>query len=193
MISYIIASLLLNYNVRRSFLRALAISLITVTVYMLIVIVTTPNLAPQHAINTALTINFPIISGTAIGLGVQSYIASYRQGIDPSCKLDYGNNKKGKHVANSRYANTGGAMFSSFLSFFSLVPLGCCGSWLFILSLLPSIFGGTLSVILIKYSVLLSYTGLSVVLAFTLLSVLRFYNEVKRVRGKRKEERGVIT
>lgn len=62
---------------------------------------------------------------------------------------------------------------SSFLSFFSLVPLGCCGSWLFILSMLPSVFGGTVSVILIEYSTLLSYVGLVIVLGFAGLSILR--------------------
>lgn len=184
---YLPASLLLNHNARRSFLRALAISLLTVTVYMLIVVVTTPNLPPQHAIYTALTINLPIITGTVIGLGIQSYIAAYRQGLNPSCRVS--NDKKRRQVTGTGYASAGGTMFSSFLSFFSLVPLGCCGSWLFILSLLPSIVGGTLAGILIKHSALLSYTGLSVVLVFTLLSIVRFYNDVKR-KDRREEGRG---
>ena len=67
---------------------------------------------------------------------------------------------------------------SSFLSFFSLVPLGCCGSWLFILSMLPSVFGGTVSVILIEYSTLLSYVGLVIVLGFAGISILRLRKEL---------------
>ena len=76
---------------------------------------------------------------------------------------------------------------SSFLSFFSLVPLGCCGSWLFILSILPAVFGGTISVVLIEYSILLSYLGLAVVLSLAGISVLRLRKELieRRMLGRR--------
>ncbi|MGH9977993.1 MAG: hypothetical protein ACRD8Z_19480, partial [Nitrososphaeraceae archaeon] len=58
----------------------------------------------------------------------------------------------------------------------------CCGSWLFILSMLPSVFGGTLSVVLIEYSTLLSYVGLAVVIGFAALSVLRLRKELNERR-----------
>ena len=67
----------------------------------------------------------------------------------------------------------GSTALSSFFSFFSLVPLGCCGSWLFILSMLPTIFGSSLSVVLIQYSEALSYIGLGIVFGFTGLSAIR--------------------
>jgi hypothetical protein len=81
-------------------------------------------------------------------------------------------------IGSSASGSGGGTVMSSFLSFFSLVPLGCCGSWLFILSMLPSFFGGTISVILIEYSTLLSYVGLVIVLGFAGLSTLRLRKEL---------------
>jgi uncharacterized membrane protein len=73
---------------------------------------------------------------------------------------------------------SGSTALSSLFSFFSLVPVGCCGSWLLILSMLPSIFGSTLSVILIEYSKLLSYIGLAIVFGFTSLSALKLKREL---------------
>jgi hypothetical protein len=49
-----------------------------------------------------------------------------------------------------------------------------------ILSFLPSIFGGTLSVILIEYSKLLSYIGLAIVFGFAGLSALKLKRELDR-------------
>ncbi len=164
----------LSYNSKRSLLRALIVGIITVPTYIFVVVITTPNLPPLYAINTTLQLNSPIIFGTTAGISIQSFISSYLRGIG-SCRLE---RKQGIDMN----ASTGGTVFSSFLSFFSLVPVGCCGSWLFILSLLPSVFGGTLAAVMIKYSILLSYIGLSIVLVFTFLSVLRFYH-VRRGRG----------
>jgi hypothetical protein len=47
-----------------------------------------------------------------------------------------------------------------------------------ILSLLPSIFGSTLSVILIEYSKPLSYVGLAIVLGFAVLYALKLKREL---------------
>lgn len=57
-------------------------------------------------------------------------------------------------------------------------PVIALGSWLFILSMLPSVFGGTVSVILIEFSTLLSYVGLVIVLGFAGLSILRLRKEL---------------
>jgi hypothetical protein len=48
--------------------------------------------------------------------------------------------------------------------------------------MLPSVFGGTLSVVLIEYSSLLSYIGLTVVIGFAALSVLRLRKELNERR-----------
>ncbi len=159
----------LSYNAKRSLSRGLAVSGITIAAYLLIVVVTTPSLPPLAAVNTAFAINSPIIFGTAAGTGTQSFISSY--GKRMGCQLN-----KRKHIVG---AGSGSTAFSSFLSFFSLVPLGCCGSWLFILSFLPSIFGSTLSVVLIQYSTPLSYIGLSIVLGFAGLSAFKLNRELR--------------
>jgi hypothetical protein len=107
----------------------------------------------------------------AVGIGTQVFISTYIKGL--GCRLD----KKKKGILGT---GSGSTALSSFFSFFSLVPLGCCGSWLLILSFLPSIFGGTLSVILIEYSKLLSYIGLAIVFGFAGLSALKLKRELDR-------------
>jgi membrane protein DedA with SNARE-associated domain len=88
------------------------------------------------------------------------------------CRLD--KNKKGVFGSGS-----GSTAMSSFFSFFSLVPLGCCGSWLLVLSYLPSVFGSTLSVALVQYSRPLSYIGLAIILGFAALSAYKLHRELK--------------
>lgn len=68
----------------------------------------------------------------------------------------------------------------SFFSFFSLVPLGCCGSWLLVLSFLPSVFGGSLSVFLIDYSLPLSYAALALVMGFAALAGIQLQRKLKK-------------
>jgi ABC-type Na+ efflux pump permease subunit len=62
------------------------------------------------------------------------------------------------------------------------VPLGCCGSWLLILSLLPSVFGNTLSVILIQYSKPLSYLGLFIVIGYTAFTAIKLKRKLKSMQ-----------
>lgn len=172
----------LSYNARKALLKGVIVGIITAAVYLTVVVVTTPNLPPSAAINAALTVNGIIIVGLAVGVGIQIFASSYSKGL--GCRLEdrkkYGPKKGIKKLLGrgSGSSSGGSTAVSSFLSFFSLVPLGCCGSWLFILSMLPSVFGGTLSVILIEYSTYLSYVGLAVVFAFAILSVLRLRKEL---------------
>jgi hypothetical protein len=160
----------ISHSVKLSIAKGIAVGVITVFVYLLIVVVTTPSLPPPNAILVAVTINPIIIIGTSAGTGTQIFISSYGKNL--GCRLN--NKKKGILGAGS-----GSTAFSSFLSFFFLVPLGCCGSWLFILSFLPSIFGTTLSVALIQYSAPLSYAGLAFLFGFTSLSAFKLQRELK--------------
>jgi len=176
----------LSYNAKRALLKGLIVGAITAVVYLTVVVITTPNLPPSAAINAALTVNGIIIVGLAVGVGVQIFASSYSKGM--RCRM--GDRKKyAPKKGIRRFFSRGGSgssggstAVSSFLSFFSLVPLGCCGSWLFILSMLPSVFGGTLSVILIDYSTVLSYVGLSVVIGFAALAVLKLRKELNERR-----------
>ncbi|MGD9534823.1 MAG: hypothetical protein AB7V56_13780 [Candidatus Nitrosocosmicus sp.] len=178
----------LSYNARRSIIKGIFVGSITIIIYLLIVILTTPSLSPVNATFAALKTNSFIITGLGIGIGAQIFISSYRKsqgcGINDSSKGNayikrrrFYNIIKCKSMWDSGgSATTGGTTttaLSSFFSFFSLVPLGCCGSWLLILSMLPSIFGTTASLVLIEYSRVLSYLSLVMVFGFTFLSAYK--------------------
>jgi hypothetical protein len=165
------ATQILSYNAKRALVRGIIIGIVTIIVYLAIVVITTPNLPAIVAINAAFKINSIVIFGLGIGVGTQVFLSSYSKGL--GCTI--AKNKKGVFGAGSS-----STALSSFFSFFSLVPLGCCGSWLLILSSLPSIFGSTLSVILIEYSKLLSYIGLAIVFGFAGLSALKLKRQFDR-------------
>ena len=162
---------ILSYNAKKALVKGIIIGIVTIIVYLAVVVITTPNLPAIAAINAAFKINSIVIFGLAAGIGVQVFISTYTKGL--GCSLD----KKKKGILST---GSGSTALSSFFSFFSLVPLGCCGSWLLVLSMLPSIFGSTLSVILIEYSKLLSYIGLAIVFGFAGLSTLKLKRELDR-------------
>jgi hypothetical protein len=180
----------LSHNTRNALVKGTIVGIITTIIYLAVVVITTPNLPPSTAIGAAVKVNGIIIIGLAIGIGIQVFASTYSKGL--GCRLDerrkYKQQRKDfRNVLpvsglTGSSGSSGGTVMSSFLSFFSLVPLGCCGSWLFILSMLPSVFGGTVSVILIEYSTLLSYVGLVVVLGFASLSILRLRRELTNKR-----------
>lgn len=157
----------LSHNASKSLAKGLLAGGATMSLYLLIVVVTTPNLPPSAAINAAFLANSIVIGGTAAAVGAQIFFSSYGKSL--GCRLD----RKGMGVGS------GGTALGSFFSFFSLVPLGCCGSWLLVLSFLPSIFGGTLSVILIEYSRPLSYVAVTAVLGFAALSGIKLYRRTR--------------
>lgn len=154
----------------------------TSVVYLVVVIATTPSLSPVAAINAAFAINSIIIIGTSVGVGAQIFVTSYSKSI--GCRLDEKNKKKNrKGILGASSGIT--TAISSFFSFFSLVPLGCCGSWLLILSLLPSVFGSSLSIVLIQYSRSLSYIGLAIVFGFAGLSAFKLQRELKQMERRK--------
>jgi len=170
----------LSYNAKKALVKGIIVGGIAALIYLIIVFVTTPSLPPIAAINAAFRINSIIIFGLAIGVGIQIFISSYSKGL--GCRFD----KKKKGVFG---AGSGSTAITSFFSFFSLVPLGCCGSWLLILSFLPSIFGGTLSVVLIQYSKLLSYIGLALMFGSASISAIKLRRELKqRSRGEKTKD-----
>jgi hypothetical protein len=163
--------LLLSYNAKKALLKGTTVGIATAVIYLAIVVITTPSLSAIASINAAFMVNSIVIFGLAIGVGIQFFLTSYSKGL--GCRID----KKKKGIFGG---GSGSTAISSFFSFFSLVPLGCCGSWLLILSMLPSIFGSSLSVVLIEYSKILSYIGLAIVFGFAGLSVLRLKKESKQ-------------
>jgi hypothetical protein len=163
--------LLLSYNAKKALMKGTTIGIATVVIYLVIVVITTPSLPAIAAINSAFKVNSIVIFGLAIGVGIQFFLTSYSKGL--GCRID----KKKKGIFGGW---SGSTTISSFFSFFSLVPLGCCGSWLLILSMLPSIFGSSISIVLIEYSKLLSYIGLAIVFGFAVLSALRLRKELRQ-------------
>ena len=166
----------ISHNSKRARLKGILLGGVSILAYIIIVIVTTPELPASFAIKTTFYINPIIIYGTAFGVGVNTFISSYSKGM--GCTMD----KKQKGIFG---VSSGSTALSAFFSFFSLVPLGCCGSWLLVLSYLPTIFGSALSVSLIQYSKPLSYVGLLIVLSFPIMSAFKLRSELKEQQHKR--------
>jgi hypothetical protein len=161
----------LSDSAQKSLAKGTIVASISLLVYILVVVVTTPSLPSVVAIRIAFTVNSVVMVGMAIGIAMQVFLSSYSRLM--GCRLD-----KRKGFLGGAGSGAGTA-FSSFLSFFSLVPLGCCGTWLYILSFLPSILGGTLSATLIQYSRPLSYIGLAIICGFAALSAIKLYMELE--------------
>jgi hypothetical protein len=160
----------LSYNTKNALVKGIIIGTVTTLSYILVVVITTPNLQALSAIDASIRANSGIIFGLGIGMGAQVFIFSYNKSL--GCKTD-------KKKIGLLGGGAGSTALGSFFSFFSLVPLGCCGSWLFILSMLPAIFGSGLSVVLIQYSDTPSYIGLGIVFGFTGLSAIRLRREMQ--------------
>lgn len=160
----------LSHNARRSLAKGAVAGVATLAAYLIVVIVTTPSLPADAAVRAAFGINSIVMGGTAGAIGAQVYFSSYGRSL--GCEV-----RRMKAVMG---AGSGTTAVGSFFSFFSLVPLGCCGSWLLVLSFLPSVFGGSLSVFLIDYSVPLSYAALAAVMGFAALAGLQLQRRLNQ-------------
>ena len=147
--------------------KAVLAGIITVTVYLLVVVVTTPALEPAAAISAAFQLNSIVIIGMGVGIGLQVFLTGKSRLL--GCKLLVKKKTFG--------GNTAGAAATSFFSFFSLIPLGCCGWWLYALSLLPSVVGTGASAVLIEYSQVLAYVGLVIIFGFAGLTAFKLRQE----------------
>ena len=137
--------------------------------YLSVVVITTPALEPLAAISAAFQLNSIVIIGMGIGVGLQVFLSEKSKML--GCKLSIKKKALG--------GNTGSTAATSFFSFFSLVPLGCCGWWLYALSLLPSIVGTGVSAVLIEYSQVLAYVGLAIIFGFAGLTAYKLKREIK--------------
>ncbi|MHA7734794.1 hypothetical protein [Nitrosopumilus sp. S6] len=149
--------------------KATIVGIITVVIYLAVVVVTTPALEPYAAISAAFQLNSIVIIGMGIGIGLQVFLSEKSKLL--GCKLDIKRKAFG--------GNSGSTAATSFFSFFSLVPLGCCGWWLYALSLLPSVVGTGVTAVLIEYSQVLAYVGLIIIFGFAGLTALKLKKEQK--------------
>ena len=149
--------------------KASIVGIITVVLYLTVVVVTTPALDPVSAISAAFQLNSIVIIGMGIGIGLQIFL--FEKSKQLGCKLDVKKKAFG--------GNSSSTAATSFFSFFSLVPLGCCGWWLYALSLLPSVVGTGVSAILIEHSQTLSYLGLVIIFGFAGLTAYKLKHETR--------------
>ena len=149
--------------------KAILVGVITIALYLTVVVITTPALEPYDAVNAAFQLNAIVIIGMGVGIGLQIFLSEKSKLL--GCKL----NVKKKAFGG----NSGSVATTSFFSFFSLVPLGCCGWWLYALSLLPGIVGTGVSAVLIEYSQILAYAGLAIIFGFAGLTALKLKREIK--------------
>ena len=139
----------------------------TVIVYLSVVVITTPALEPLAAVSAAFQLNSVVILGMGIGIGLQIFLSEKSKQL--GCRLDVKKKAFG--------ANTGSTAATSFFSFFSLVPLGCCGWWLYALSVLPGVVGTGASAVLIEHSQVLAYVGLGIIFGFAGLTAYKLKRE----------------
>jgi len=149
--------------------KGILFGIITIVAYLTVVIVTTPALPPDAAISAAFEINSIVIIGMGVGIGLQMYLTGKSKML--GCKLNVRKKAFG--------GNAGSTAATSFFSFFSLVPLGCCGWWLYALSLLPSVIGTGVTAVLIEYSQTLAYLGLAIIFGFNALTAIKLHKEKK--------------
>ena len=149
--------------------KAILVGVITIVLYLTVVVITTPALEPYDAVNAAFQLNTIVIIGMGVGIGLQIFLSEKSKLL--GCKL----NVKKKAFGG----NSGSVATTSFFSFFSLVPLGCCGWWLYALSLLPGIVGTGVSAVLIEYSQVLAYAGLAIIFGFAGFTAMKLKRELK--------------
>ena len=149
--------------------KSILVGLLTIVIYLSVVVVTTPALGPLDAVNAAFQLNSILIIGMGVGIGLQIFLSEKSKLL--GCKL--------KMKKKAFGGNSGSTVVTSFFSFFSLVPLGCCGWWLYALSLLPSVLGTGVSAVLIEHSQTLAYLGLTIIFGFNGLTALKLKKEKK--------------
>jgi hypothetical protein len=158
-------SLARNYAYGRPLAVGIAFALFAVTVYLAVVVATTPNLPAYDAIKIAVLLNWWVILGVSMGSGVQAFLISYSK-------------KRACNFRLKRSLAGSSGVFSvlcSFLSYLALIPLGCCGSWLYIVSFFPGIVGTGASAFLIDYSRIIAAVGLLIMT----LSILYTYSSIR--------------
>jgi hypothetical protein len=144
--------------------RGLGVGLIAVVAYLTIVVVTTPSLRPVDAVAVSVVLNWWLIGAVSAGAGVQAYLVSYAN--ERGCSL--------KHRRAASGASGFLAGLSSFVSFLALIPLGCCGTWVYLVSFLPGFIGAGASGFILANGLQFEVLGLGLMamsVAFTYMSV----------------------
>jgi hypothetical protein len=164
-------------KIRAPVQRGIGVGVITIVLYLTIVVITTPSLKPVDAIVITVAQNWWLIGGIAVGTGVQAFLLAYAK--DKACLVRY----RGTVVGASSFFSG----FSSFLSFLALIPVGCCGTWIYVLSFLPGLIGAGASGFLIRNGLQFEFLGLVLMtlsVAYTYVSVRRKLAVLKSSQGR---------
>jgi len=164
----------------RLLMRSAIVFTIFLVIYFLVVVVTTPNFPPLMAVYIAINLNGIYIFGSAISLAVQTWIMSYSKTI-PYCEIPKGKASSGLNIF--------GSIASAFFSFLALIGVGCCGTWLLILSVLPGVIGVGAASILIRYSTLFAQIGLGLMIVSNIYAFVILRRKLKIYRSKIPKEK----
>src|SRR5919198_6758500 len=81
-----IFDLRLSENAKRALAKGVIAGSLSLLVYVLIVVATTPSLPPTVAIKIAFTVNSIVMIGISFGIGAQVFLSSYSRLV--GCRLD---------------------------------------------------------------------------------------------------------
>jgi|GEM_PF-2258204 len=134
------------------------------TAYLLVVILTTPALPPGEAVRASLVFNGHFLVLMLSSIWFHGFLRA--RVARRSCTLRRG------VVAG---AAGGGSTLASFVSFLSLTQVGCCGFWLYAISLLASAggLGTALAGMMVESPFSLMTLGLSIVWAGNIYILMR--------------------
>ncbi len=158
-------------TLRQSALKGSILGVLSLFLYLLFVVITTPSLPPLYAVRVAIVLRWWVLLGVSVAVGVQTSLNSYAKTA--------GCNVRRKSLGGSTGAF---AALSSFFSYLALIPVGCCGLWLYVLSLLPGLIGVTASAFLIVYGTELGLLSLGLMAAsvtYTYFSLRRRLRDVQ--------------
>jgi hypothetical protein len=77
---------ILSYNAKNALIKGFIIAGVTILSYLLIVVITTPNLPAFAAIDATIRANSGVIFGLGIGMGAQVFISVYSKNLE--CRVD---------------------------------------------------------------------------------------------------------
>ena len=142
--------------IKKPAILGLLASVIVLSVYLLVVILSSPQFTPIIAVTLALTFNGLIMAAIATGVGIQVFLQIYNRRL--MCPI------KGAGATGATSST-----FTTFSSFFVLTNVGCCGLFPFYISLL---FGTGIAGALVQYSQTLTTAGLGV-MSLTIILMIR--------------------
>lgn len=157
----------------RSILAGFFTAITLVVVYLFLVVLASPTIPPDLALQLAASRNLPYL-GVVAGLsGVQAYLSVYSRSLP--CR-----------IGRTKAVGAGSSLAASFTSFFGLTAVGCCGLFPFWVSL---VFGGGAlgfgaSTFFVDYSTPLTILGLLIMgssIALTIRSIRKSLNVTHQV------------